>query len=134
MRTLLRGDFRLARFLPMFSMALLASATLRLSMPAAAQVQKDSNACLRTSNALYKRGEELHKKRRWPIPLEFGRVASDLDQYCRDKEFKKADIAIDWLNTCLRYYDKPPDQGYCTRSKKYFCAIDAASEACRTAK
>ena len=133
MWTRVRGDFLLARFLPIFFMAFLASVTLRLSIPAAAQVQKDSNACLRTSNTLYKRGEELHKKRRWQIPREFGRVASDLDQYCRDKEFKKADIAIDWLNNCLRYYDKPYDQGYCTRSKKYLCAVDAASEACRTA-
>jgi hypothetical protein len=104
-----------------------------LSRPAAAAVQKDTNACLRTSNALYKRGEELHKKKRWKFPAEFGRVAGGLDQYCRDKEFNKADIAIDWLNTCLRNYDKPNNQS-CTRGKKYFCAIDAASEACRTAK
>jgi hypothetical protein len=81
---------------------------------------------------LYKRGEELYKKRRWQFPDEFRRVASDLDQYCRDKEFKKAHTAIDWLNTCLRNYDKPVAQGYCTRSKKYYCAIDVASEACRT--
>jgi hypothetical protein len=98
-------------------------------MPATAEAQKDTNACLRTSNALYKRGEELYKKRRWQFPAEFRRVASDLDQYCRDKEFKKADIAIDWLNTCLRNYDKQDNQGYCTRGKKYFCAIDVASEA-----
>jgi hypothetical protein len=100
---------------------------------AAAAAQKDTNACLRSSNTLYKSGEELHKKKRWKFPAEFGRVAGDLDQYCRDKEFKKADIAIDWLNTCLRNYDKPNTQA-CTRGKKYFCAIDAASEACRTAK
>ena len=97
-------------------------------MPATAEAQKDANACLRTSNALYKRGEELYKKRRWQFPAEFRRVASDLDQYCRDKEFKKADIAIDWLNTCLRNYDKQDNQGYCTRDKKYYCAIDVASE------
>lgn len=103
-------------------------------VPAAAEVQKDTNPCLRTSNTLYKRGEELYKKRRWQFPADFRRVASDLDQYCRDKEFKKADIAIDWLNTCLRYYDKPDNQGYCTRNKKYYCGVDAASEVCRTAK
>jgi hypothetical protein len=108
--------------------------TIALSIPASAEAQKDTNACLRTSNALYKRGEELHKKKRWEIPREFARVASNLDEYCRDKEFKKADISIEWLNTCLRNYDKPYDQGYCTRSKKYFCAIDSASEACRTAQ
>jgi Ni/Co efflux regulator RcnB len=122
------------RCMPIISLLLLALATLAWPATAAAEAQKDTNACLRTSNTLYKRGEELHKKRRWEIPREFGRVASDLDQYCRDKEFKKADIAIDWLNTCLRNYDKPYDQGYCSRSKKYFCAIDAASEACRTSK
>jgi hypothetical protein len=107
---------------------------LPVPVPATAETQKDTNACLRTSNALYKRGEELHKKKRWRFPAEFGRVASDLDQYCRNKEFKKADIAIDWLNTCLRNYDKPNMQASCTRGKKYFCAIDVASEACRTAK
>ena len=112
--------------------ALIAFMSFQLSMPALAQQQKNTNACLRTSDALYKRGEELYKKRRWQFPPDFGRVASDLDQYCRDKEFKKADIAIDWLNACLRNYDKPNDQGYCTRGKKYFCAIDVASEACRT--
>jgi hypothetical protein len=115
-------------------MVLVAVLALQASMPAAAEMQKDTGPCLRTSNALYKRGEELYKKRRWQFPAEFRRVAADLDQYCRDKEFKKADIAMDWLNTCLRYYDKPDNQGYCTRSKKFFCAIDAASEACRTAK
>ena len=52
------------------------------------------------------------------FPAEFRRVASDLDQYCRDKEFKKADIAIDWLNTCLRNYDKQDNQGYCTRDQE----------------
>jgi hypothetical protein len=115
-------------------MVLIAFMIIHLSVTATAEAQRDTNACLRTSNALYKRGEELYKKRRWQFPIEFRRVASDLDQYCRDKEFKKVDIAIDWLNTCLRYYDKPDNQGYCTRSKKYFCAIDDNSEPCRTSK
>jgi hypothetical protein len=118
---------------PIICVVLIAFMTLRWSVTAAAEAQKDTNACLRTSNSLYKRGEELYKKRRWQFPAEFRRVASDLDLYCRDKEFKKADIAMDWLNTCLRNYDKPDNQGYCTRSKKYLCAIDVTSEACRTA-
>ena len=117
-------------FRPIIGKVLVVFLSLQLSLLATAAAQKDTNACLRTSNALYKRGEELYKKRLWKFPTEFGRVASDLDQYCRDKEFKKADIAIDWLNACLRNYNKPDE--YCTRSKKYFCAIDVASEACRT--
>jgi hypothetical protein len=133
MRRRLHNDFSAACFPPMIAMVLALLMALRLSVPAAAEAQKDTNACLRTSNALYKRGEELHKKRRWQIPREFGRVAANLDDYCRDKEFKKADIAIEWLNTCLRNYDKPSNPGYCTLGKKYFCAIDADSEACRTA-
>jgi hypothetical protein len=132
MRLRFSNHISTACLLPIICTVLIAFASLRLPMTATAAAQKDTNACLRTSNSLYKRGEELYKKRRWQFPVEFRRVASDLDQYCRDKEFKKADIAIDWLNTCLRNYDKPYDQGYCTRSKKYFCAIDAASEACRT--
>jgi hypothetical protein len=132
MRMRLSNYIPTACLLPIGCMVLIAFMSLRLSMPATADTQKYTNACIRTSNALYKRGEELYKKRRWQFPAEFRRVASDLDQYCRDKEFKKADIAIDWLNTCLRNYDKSDNQGYCTRSKKFFCAIDLASEACRT--
>ena len=134
MRKRLSNHISTACLLPIICMVLIAFMSLQLSMPATAEAQKDTNACLRTSNALYKRGEELYKKRRWQFPAEFRRVASDLDQYCRDKEFKKADIAIDWLNTCLRNYDKQDNQGYCTRDKKYYCAIDIASEACRTSK
>ena len=130
MRKRLSNHISTACLLPIIGMVLIAFMSLQLSMPATAEAQKDTNACLRTSNALYKRGEELYKKRLWKFPVEFGRVASDLDQYCRDKEFKKADIAIDWLNACLRNCNKPDE--YCTRSKKYFCAIDVASEACRT--
>ena len=133
MRARLHDDLVAACFPPIISMLLVSLMTLRLCAPAVAE-QKDTSSCLRTSNTLYKRGEDLYKKRRWNFPADFGRVAGDLDQYCRDKEFKKADIAIDWLNICLRNYDKPSNQEYCTRSKKYLCAIDAASEACRTAK
>jgi hypothetical protein len=124
MRRMLAGD------LLVLLMVLVASSWLLLSVSARAQAQKDTTACLRTSNALYKRGEELHKKRRWQFPREFARVASSLDDYCRNKEFKKADISIEWLNTCLRNYDKPYDLGYCTPGKKYLCAIDPASDAC----
>jgi hypothetical protein len=133
MRRRLHSDFLAACSRPLIALAVGALMALRLSMPAGAEIQKDTNACLRTSNALYKRGEELHKKHRWQVPRDFGLVAANLDDYCRDKQFKKADIAIDWLNACLRNYDKPANQGYCTRSKKYLCAIDAESEACRTA-
>jgi len=111
-------------------MMLVASSRLLLSLPAAAQAQKDTNACLRTSNALYKQAEELHKKRHWEFPREFGHIASNLDGYCRDKEFKKAAVSIEWMNTCLRNYDKPSNLGYCIPNKKYFCAIDPASDAC----
>jgi hypothetical protein len=134
MRMRLSDHISTACLLPIICMALIAFMSLQLSMPATAEAQKDTNACLRTSNALYKRGEDLYKKRRWQFPAEFRRVASDLDQYRRDKEFKKADIAIDWLNTCLRNYDKQDNQGYCTPGKKYYCAIDVASETCRTSK
>jgi hypothetical protein len=130
MRRTLRSKFLAACSRPMIALLLAVLMAPRLPVPAAAEAQKDANACLRTSNALYKRGEELHKKRRWQIPREFGRVAANLDDYCRDKQFKRADIAIEWLNACLRNYDK---QGSCTLDKKYFCAIDADSEACRTA-
>ena len=121
MRMRLSNHIPTACLLPIICMVLIAFMSFRLSMPATAETQKDTNPCLRTSNALYKRGEELYKKRRWQFPVEFRRVASDLDRYCSDKEFKKADIAIDWLNTCLRNHDKQDNQGYCTRGKNILC-------------
>jgi hypothetical protein len=56
MRMRLSNHIPTAYLLPIICMVLIAFMSLRLSMPATAEAQKDTNACLRTSNALYKRG------------------------------------------------------------------------------
>ena len=75
MRMRLSNHIPTACLLPIVCMVLIAFMSLRLSMPATAETQKDTNACLRTSNGLYKRGEELYKKRRWKFPVKFGRAS-----------------------------------------------------------
>jgi hypothetical protein len=91
----------------------------------------DTTACLRIGEALYKEAQGLQQRTRLPIPREFARVAANLDDYCQDKEFDKAGISIEWMETCLKNYTKPYKLGYCIRGKKYFCATDPSSEACR---
>jgi len=91
----------------------------------------DTAACTRISEDLYKQAERLEKRTRSPIPREFARVAANLDEYCEEKEFEKARISIEWMETCIKNYTKPYKLGFCTRSKKYFCAIDPASDACK---
>jgi hypothetical protein len=97
----------------------------------AAPTPADTAGCLRTSEELYKQAERLEKRTRSPIPREFARVAANLDEYCEEKEFEKARISIEWMETCIKNYTKPYKLGFCSRSKKYFCAIDPASDACK---
>jgi hypothetical protein len=96
-----------------------------------APMPADTAGCLRTSEELYKQAERLEKRTRSPIPREFARVAANLDEYCEGKEFEKARISIEWMETCIKNYTKPYRLGFCTRSKTYFCAIDPASDACK---
>ncbi len=92
---------------------------------------KDAAGCQRVSDALYRRAEALKKKTHKIIPREFARVASNLDDFCRDKDFQKAQVSIAWMEKCLANWRKPYKLGYCTRDKKYFCAVYPESEGCK---
>ncbi len=91
----------------------------------------DKADCISVSQAYYERAQSLGVRNRHGIPKDFERVVSNLDQFCGEEEFDKARITIDWMDTCLKNFDKD-SEGSCSRSKSYFCAIDAASDACRT--
>jgi hypothetical protein len=64
---------------------------------------------------------------------EFARVAANLDEFCQHKDFKKALVSIEWMETCLKNWRKPYKLGYCSRGKKYFCAVFPDSEGCKGA-
>jgi len=96
-----------------------------------AEPPKDAASCQRVGDALYRRAETLKKKTHKIIPREFARVAADLDNFCRDKDFKKAQVSIAWMEKCLTNWRKPYKLGYCTRDKKYFCAVYPESEGCK---
>src|SRR5437016_2451023 len=96
----------------------------------AAQLPKETAACQRAAEALNKQAERLEKSTRIRVPREFVRVAANLDDYCEDKEFQKARISLEWMETCIKNYRRPYNLGYCMRSKKYFCAVEPASEGC----
>jgi len=90
----------------------------------------NKNDCLAVAQALYGRAETLSKRTKKMIPREFARVASNLDESCGEEDFNKAWISIEWMNTCLENFTKDYKLGFCSRNKRYFCAIDAKSEGC----
>jgi hypothetical protein len=90
----------------------------------------NKNDCLAVAQALYGQAETLAKRTKKMIPREFARVASNLDESCGEEDFNKAWISIEWMNTCLENFAKDYKLGFCSRNKRYFCAIDAKSEGC----
>jgi hypothetical protein len=91
----------------------------------------DTEACLKLNEKLYAWAEAQEKKdKKLIIPREFARVSANLEEYCNDKEFEKARISIDWMNTCIENYRKPYKLGFCQRTEKYFCAIAPGSDGC----
>jgi hypothetical protein len=93
-------------------------------------IPTNKNDCLAVAQALYGRAETLSKRTKQMIPLEFTRVASNLDESCGEEDFSKAWISIEWMNTCLANFTKDYKLGFCSRNKPYFCAIDPKSEGC----
>src|SRR5262245_43959510 len=91
----------------------------------------DTATCLRTNEELYKQAKRLKERTKLIIPREFARVNAALDDYCKAMEFEKARISIAWMETCIKNWRKPYSQGFCMRSKAYFCAIDPTSDACK---
>ena len=52
------------------------------------------------------------------------------DMFCTEKNFVKAQVALDWMNNCIKNYRKPYSLGFCQRNETYFCAVMPDSDAC----
>jgi hypothetical protein len=98
--------------------------------PSLAGGPANKNDCDATARALDQQAERLSKRTGQIVPREFSRVASDLDDSCSAGDFAKAQVSIDWMNTCLKNFTKPYRLGHCTRNKSYFCAVYPQSDAC----
>jgi len=90
----------------------------------------DKDDCITVAQAFYEQAEATWRRAKQSVPQEFKRVTSSLDELCGEEEFEKARISIDWMNACLQEVAKDAKSDACSRSKQYFCAIDARSEAC----
>jgi hypothetical protein len=90
----------------------------------------DTNDCIAVSQAFYEQATTLSSRTKQTIPLEFERVISKLDEFCGEEEFEKARISIDWMDTCLKNFAKDYRLEFCSRNKRYFCAIDPQSDGC----
>jgi hypothetical protein len=102
-----------------------------LAQPAVSTVPADAAACSRLNEQLYAWAEAQEKRdRKLVIPREFARVSANLDDFCTGKDFAKAQIALDWMNNCIKNYRKPYSLGFCQRNEAYFCAVMPDSDAC----
>jgi hypothetical protein len=104
-----------------------------LETPPAVHTPADKADCIAVSQTFYGRARTQAARSGQSIPKEFQRVVSSLDQLCGEEEFEKARVSIDWMDTCLKNFNKDSDPALCSRSRAYFCAIDATSEGCRAA-
>ena len=91
---------------------------------------RDTNDCLAVARTLNEQVKKLARQTRRGIPLEFTRVASDLNQSCGAQEFKKAWISIDWMNGCISNFTKDAELGFCSTNEGYSCALDPRSDTC----
>ena len=96
---------------------------------AAAPPPVSAAQCTQTSEQLYAEAERLEKRTRRPIPRDFARVAANLDEFCEQGDFAKAQVAIAWMRRCLS--DFTPYSGSCARNQAYFCATFPDSDGCR---
>jgi hypothetical protein len=93
-------------------------------------IPTNENDCADISNALNKQAKSLSKTARQVVPREFVRVASDLDQSCKQGDFGKAWISIEWMNGCVNNFTNDPELGFCSKNEGYSCAINPKSEGC----
>jgi hypothetical protein len=91
---------------------------------------RNKDDCLAVAQALNEQAKTLSKRTNRGVPREFTRVASDLDQSCGAEDFKKAWIAIEWMNGCLNNFTKDAELGFCSRNEGYSCALSPRSDAC----
>jgi len=90
----------------------------------------DKQDCIGVSQAFYSQAKSLSRRTKQNIPREFERVISNLDQFCGEEEFEKARVTINWMSTCLQNFSRDDQQGYCSRDKRYFCALEPQSDGC----
>lgn len=108
-----------------------AGAMITFGDAAAAEAPKDKAARLRLNDALCEPVEALEKKTCVRIPRGFVRLSSNLDEFCNNKDFNTASVSVQWTETCLADWRNPYKVGYCSRDKKYSCAVYPHSEGCR---
>lgn len=89
-----------------------AGAMITFGDAAAADAPTDKAARLRLNDALCEPVEALEKKT------------------CV-KDFNTASVSVQWMETCLANWRKPYKVGYCSRDKKYSCAVYPHSEGCK---
>ena len=90
----------------------------------------DKHDCIAVAQAFYEQATTLSSRSKQPIPREFERVVSKLDEFCGEEEFEKARISIEWMDTCLKNFTEDYKLEFCSRNKSYFCAIDPQSDGC----
>lgn len=108
------------------------AAAQRKSVDLTPRTPVDKYDCIAESQTFYQRARTVFIRGKQSIPQEFERVASNLDEFCGEEEFEKARISIDWMSACLQNYTKDDKQGFCSRDKSYFCALDPQSDGCRS--
>jgi len=94
----------------------------------------DKQDCISLSQTYYGRAKATWKRTKDGIPREFIRVISNLDQFCGEEEFEKARVTIDWMSVCLQNSGKDSREGYCSRTRSYFCTLELESEGCLQAQ
>ena len=90
----------------------------------------DRNNCLAIAHALNEQAKTLSKRTKQGVPIEFTRVASDLNASCGEEDFGKAWISIEWMNGCLNNFTKDYELGFCSKNVGYACAIAPHSDGC----
>jgi hypothetical protein len=94
-----------------------------------ARTPVDKQDCIGVSQAFYSQAKSRSRQTKQSIPREFERVISNLDQFCGEEEFEKARVTINWMSTCLENFTRD-QQEYCSRDKRYFCALDPQADGC----
>ncbi len=123
------GGFRLAAGAVLAGAVIASAAVAQPAKPAASP--SDTESCLKTGERLSAWTEAQEKKdKKLIVPREFVRVSADLDDFCNDKEFEKARVAIDWMNNCIANYRKPYSLGFCQRNKAYSCFVRPDGDGC----
>ena len=111
--------------------SLLVTFTLQAAERSGSRSPTNKDECLKVSEDLYAGAARAGKRTHIVVPREFFRVASNLDDFCEQGDFQKAAVSIEWMETCIRNLRKKYSEGFCRRTKRYFCATFPELEGCR---